>query len=429
MASLPGPSKQDVLDQISKAEGLADWLELRPDLYSFDIQVSDVQSVKPFLATGGAFHAPYVDIPLEKWDEAAKQPGIKRICSYHNFMETPIDLNAILEQMLSKSADAYKMVTTAKTALDGFRMLRLVREAASKGIKIIGHCMGEAGQFTRVLGVIMGNYLTYCTAENPIAPGQMSLEEMLRIYRIDKLNSSTKIYALIGDPVALSKGHLIHNCKFQDLGLNAVYVKIPVKKEEVDSVLSEAQACGFAGMSVTMPLKEEVGKYCRPPVQIANTLRFGDHIEGCNTDVAAALKLLEAHGNLRGKKTALIGWGGLAKSLAHALRERGAEVIVFNRTPHKEIFSLADWNRFDLKSFFIIIQATSVGMGDPNAAPVDWDRLEPHHIVMEAISNPVETALVRKAKSKGCKVITGDRFFIEQGLGQYHFWGIEHVSS
>jgi len=433
VATLPGPTIEETQQQLFQVQDKVDIIELRPDLYTFTnlIEISK-HSSKPIMISGGKGQAKYIDVTKDQWDNAfiTQFPGIEFICSYHNFEETPQNLHQIFEEMQKHPNVIIKMATQANSALDGFRMLRLVREAKKKGIKFVGHCMGEAGQFTRVLGKIMGNYCTYSSADQPVAPGQMSFNEMLDVYSFASLNADTKIYALIGDPVSFSQGHIVHNRFFREKCLNAVYVKIPVKKEEVREVLRETKGLGICGLSVTMPLKEVVGEYCDIPLPVCNTLKLNrDCITGTNTDGTAAVALLKQKIHLKGKKAVLIGWGGVAKAIAAELEKEGVVLLILNRTAVGRAQPLSDWKALDLSQYHIVVQATNVGMGDAERSPVDANRLLPQQIVLDVVSYPVITRLLTVAQEKGCAIITGKELFSQQAAYQYDFWGLKHVPS
>ena len=213
--------------QIEYANQHSQAIELRLDLIpSYDIGKLRTLCNVPVIFTlrkkshGGAFtgtekereealeklasHKPdYLDIEWDTGPAFAKKiqekyPSIKIICSYHNFEETPLDLNSIFEKMQTFPADHYKMATMAKSALDSLRMLNFIKESKN----LTGLCMGAYGECSRILSPLFGNQFNFVSKEmkEKTAPGQMSLESLESIYHYSKLNSHTKIYALIGDP-------------------------------------------------------------------------------------------------------------------------------------------------------------------------------------------------------------------------------------
>ena len=209
-------------------------------------------------------HPDYVDIEYDcdlKFIHRIRQdfPEIGVICSYHDFEKTPEDLKGILDEMNQIPAAIYKIATYANSSLDSLRMLTLVRDEREKGAQIAGMCMGEKGEITRILAPIFDSLIAYAPlkGEGETAPGQVRVDKLEKIYHFSLLNRETKIYALIGDPTAKSIGHFVHNHIFHMLKQNSVYVKIPVKPEEILSFFSLIKKLPFEGFSVTMPLKEE----------------------------------------------------------------------------------------------------------------------------------------------------------------------------
>lgn len=384
--------------QITDAEKLADVIELRSDLYD----CTGIRSEKPLLVTGP-------DCPVKaRYRDGGK--GEVTIASYHNFEETPEDLFACLQG----EGDIYKVATMAHSTLDALRMLLFVREATARGIPVVGHCMGEPGQLSRILGPIYGNRLTYACLDAPVAPGQLPAKTLLETYNFRSLNSETKVYGLIGDPIEESRGHLYHNAFFRDNGINAVYVKMRVQPHEVKPFLAYAKELGFAGLSVTMPLKELV----LPPDAI-NTLRLDEEWEGCNTDGEATAQAIERRMALDGKRVLLYGAGGFARAVAHALKARGALITITNRTRERQEKLAAEVGAAtDARApCAIFINATSLGMnGDSVPLP------EKVSLVVDAVQR--KTPLLSAAEERGVPVISGAEIFELQAKLQQDFWAL-----
>ena len=120
----------------------------------------------------------YIDlettVPTAIIEKIAKQTKV--ILSYHNFDHTP-DLEMLWETLSRIPATHYKIATMANSSLDSWRMLDLVKKQRN----LIGFCLGEKGSFSRILGAIFGNPITYACLEEPTAPGQNSLAEFKSI--------------------------------------------------------------------------------------------------------------------------------------------------------------------------------------------------------------------------------------------------------
>ena len=121
----------------------------------------------------------FVDIEIESQEkekviEKAKSNDCKVIASIHDFEKTP--KNFLLKK---GNADILKIATKVNSIEDCQRLLSLLRNR--NDLIVIG--MGELGTFTRIVAPLLGSYLTYASIDKSIAPGQLSLETMLGIYR------------------------------------------------------------------------------------------------------------------------------------------------------------------------------------------------------------------------------------------------------
>src|SRR5205823_8542844 len=264
----------------------------------------------------------YVD--LEE-DIAASIPRFgktKRIISYHNFQETPEDLNHLHARLTNLNADIVKIVTMAHSPHDNLRLMRLMR--ASR-VPTVAFCMGEFGQPSRILAGKFVAPFTYSTfhAERTMAPGQLSYQQMKETYRYEKINHETEVYGVIADPIAHSLSPHIHNAAFDALNLNKVYVPFRVRPEDLTQFMHDCRELGIRGLSVTIPHKEEILHYRTKSdagteeIGAANTLVWdnGDRV-AYNTDYRAAMSSInevfapgEGDSDLRGKHALILGAG------------------------------------------------------------------------------------------------------------------------
>ncbi len=149
------------------------------------------------------------------------------------------------------------------------------------------------------------------------------------------INGKTALYGILGHPVGHSRSPAMQNAAFAEVGLDAVYVPLPVAPERLAEGVAGAHALGFHGLNVTVPHKEAVVPLCGTVDAVAkefgavNTLRRTPRgWEGFNTDAPACLALLEAAGVGHGARALLVGSGGAARAGAWALARLGAMVRV-----------------------------------------------------------------------------------------------------
>lgn len=451
---IKGPTFEKAEKQIKDAvnEG-ADLVELRLDLFN-EIDDESIKLLRsaafiPVLFTlrsvaqGGNYHGSeeelhrlialnpdYMDIEYDVPCIKGYQQT-KILISYHNFLETPKDLEGLYQMLRKKPADFYKIAVTAKSTNDMLRLLHLVRHSN----QLIAISMGEAGQASRILGSIFGSRITFASLDenNETAPGQLTINELINRYRYPSLSPSTLIYGLIGDPVKQSISDQTHNFVMQQSGLDAVYVKMPVKKEELAEFLSLAKQLNIRGLSVTMPLKEAIIPYidCIDPdaeiIGAVNTLVFEkDGIAGFNTDGIGALNAIEEEMLAAGKRIVIIGAGGAAKAIAYEASKRGAIVSILNRTPDKAKRLARQLNCMgggleNLPALFnegydLLINST------PSDDPIDPQYLIPHALIMDIKTRPMHSPLLNSAKEKNCRIVYGYKMFVHQAAAQFALW-------
>ena len=129
----------------------------------------------------------YLDIEYDtpaEWLREFQQrhPRIQLIGSYHNFVETPADLPALLQSLYHPAFSIYKLATFAQNILDTLRLLIFLK-GACQNHRLIGLAMGEYGQISRILAPIVGSLFTYgcLDEESSVAPGQLTLSELTDI--------------------------------------------------------------------------------------------------------------------------------------------------------------------------------------------------------------------------------------------------------
>jgi len=123
----------------------------------------------------------------------------------------------------------------------------------------------------------------------------------------------------------------------------------------------------------------------------------------------------------------ILGAGGAARSVAHALHREGAMVNIANRTPERaqklaeEIGCRAvDWAARHSVLCDVLINCTSVGMHPHvDETPVHHSLLKPGMTVMDIVYTPETTLLVREARGRGCHVVTGVDMFVRQAAAQF----------
>lgn len=357
------------------------------------------------------------------------------ILSFHDFRATK-KLDESLEKMLAYPADFYKVVSTATTLADNITMIKfLVREGDRHSM--VGMCMGEQGIISRVLGVRAGSVFTFASAGagQETAPGQVSAQELRNVYRIEQVDVATRVYGVVGDPIAHSLSPAIMNAAFRRENVNAVYLTLHAKT--LKDLLVCIREIPIYGISVTMPYKEAILAHLdntdshTTKIGACNTVvRAQDgKLYGFNTDAAGILRPLERRLNtIDGARILVLGAGGAARAAVFGLKERGAEVYIMNRSAAhgKKLAHQARariMKRQDLKkmAFDVIINATPVGMGNSRETPLQEKEINARY-VFDMVYDPAETRLLKLAKERGAQTIPGIEMFVHQAARQFEIW-------
>lgn len=266
---------------------------------------------------------------------------------------------------------------------------------------------------------------------------------------IPKINSATKLYALIGDPVDHSLSPLMQNAAFQSLDLNCIYLAFRVEPSGLRQAVEGMKSLGVLGFNVTIPHKVPILRYLdevdphAADIGAVNTVTDRDgNLVGYNTDGAAALAVLnEEVANPSGRKVILLGAGGAAKSISYYIAPLAKNLVIINRTKstaadlartlctHFRTNSIVGEEltrevlRKELIDADILINATSLGMY-PNIdeAPIDKNVFHPDMVVFDIVYNPPKTRLLREAEEAGARVINGIKMLVYQGALAFEIW-------
>ncbi len=233
----------------------------------------------------------------------------------------------------------------------------------------------------------------------------------------------------MGNPVRQSKGIYVHNAVFRHAKCNAVYCRFRVADlgRFVRTIVPLMGGC-----SVTLPHKEKIARYldsveagARAIGAVNTVFRKNGKLTGTNTDASGALDAIEDITEVDGKNLLIVGAGGAARAVAYEASQRGARVLIANRTEARARHLAAAMGAVHVKMadiarqpFDILVNATSVGMFPAvDETPVPATLLA-GKIVFDAVYNPPLTRLLRDAKKAGGLTIPGEAMYINQAAQQ-----------
>jgi 3-dehydroquinate dehydratase/shikimate dehydrogenase len=378
----------------------------------------------------------WCDLEMETYRELPE--GIVRefplprriLLSIHDFERTP-KLPRAIHVAQHGLVDAVKIAAKAKTIADSLRLLKVARR--SRGFVAVP--MGDVGLPARILALREGSALAYAAVEEATAPGQVSLDEMLHLYRAHQLTRGTRVYGVIGDPIGHSLSPLLHNTGFASSHIDAVY--LPFLVHDLRDFLQAIPDFGIRGFSVTLPHKQSILKYlkeCEPlaaEIGAVNTVvvRRDGSLYGCNTDYVGVLKALQKKLPIPGSRALIFGAGGAARAAAFALARAGAAIgICARREKAAKELARAVGGEVVLRRalrgeyFDAIVNATPIGMHPHEGiSPLRASELQ-CRVIMDLIYRPERTELLKIAAQKGIATVSGVEMFLAQGFAQWELW-------
>jgi 3-dehydroquinate dehydratase/shikimate dehydrogenase len=407
------------------------------------------------------FGAAYVDVELEtmrRRPDAADMAHYPRrlILSAHDFKGRPSVPNLLLA-MGERLAHVNKLAWMARSIRDNLEVFELLEHPMRPTIAL---CMGEAGLISRVLAKKFGAFLTFASLrdENATAPGQVTIDDMKRLYRWDAINANTRVYGVVASPVIHSMSPAIHNAGFDAVAHDGVYLPLLVNpgyesfKAFMESFLA-FEPLHLSGLSVTLPHKENALRYLKEKgaeveelaerIGTVNTIVIENgKLSGFNSDYAAILDTITTalgipREDLADKRVAVIGAGGTGRTAVAALAEYGATVVVYNRTMQRAEELAREFNgrrgkvvaarmeKLCDSCCHIFINTTSVGMHpkvDESPLGERLPEFSPETLVFDTVYNPIETKLLKQAIAAGAKTVGGVEMFVRQAARQFEAW-------
>jgi shikimate dehydrogenase len=267
------------------------------------------------------------------------------------------------------------------------------------------------------------------------------------------ISGAARLAGIVGWPVAHSLSPGLHGHWLAEHNIDGAYVPMPVRREDLASVLNSLRAVGFAGVNVTVPHKEAAFALCHEADEAAraagaaNLLVFqDDRILGRNTDslgLAASLGETLGAEMLKGKSVVVLGAGGAARAAVLALSTLGAsEVSIVNRDRHRADTLAAAMKPFVSAKLLVanwpeaaadavlLLNATSAGMHGSTALDIALEALPNSAAVCDIVYNPLETALLKLARQRGHRTVDGLGMLMHQAVPSFEaFFGVRPTVS
>lgn len=269
-----------------------------------------------------------------------------------------------------------------------------------------------------------------------------------------EITGKTKLIGLLGSPVGHSISPMMHNEAFRHLGLDYTYLAFDVGTDGLPAAVEGLKALGARGFNLTMPNKNlmcSLVDELSPAAQLVGAVNtiVNEHgrLKGYTTDGIGFMRSVkEAGKDIIGKKMTLLGAGGASSAImVQAALDGVAEISVFSRRGEffdraesiiqllsKETsckiylydFSNDEILKNEIADSAILVNGTSVGMAPDveKCLIMDDSMFHKDLYVYDAIYNPEETLLLKKAKAAGCDTQNGLDMLLYQGAAAFELW-------
>jgi shikimate dehydrogenase len=248
---------------------------------------------------------------------------------------------------------------------------------------------------------------------------------------------------VIGWPVAHSRSPMIHSFWLQRLKLAGSYERAAVAPEDFPDFIRDLPGKGFVGGNVTLPHKQRAFELCRHPTETATKLQAvntlwleAGELCGDNTDVGGFLDALDQDAPGWGRpfgKAVVLGAGGAARAIVHALSTRGIQLGLINRSKARAEqvamqsdaqIAVHDWAELSrlLVDADLLVNTTSLGMKGQPPLQIDLAPMPAHAVVSDIVYVPLETELLRQAKARGLCAVSGVGMLLHQAAPGFARW-------
>lgn len=257
------------------------------------------------------------------------------------------------------------------------------------------------------------------------------------------LTAATRLFGILGNPVAHSRSPVIHNAAIAALGLDATYVALQCKTRDFPGLFRGLALAGGGG-NVTIPHKgaaAEAVDRASPRVKATRACNTfwskRGKLYGENTDVIGFNSAIrQVVDDVRGTRVLVIGAGGGARAVIYGLLEEGAAGITVlgrSRKRAREIAEVAGRRKNRVayitterllkdEGFDLIVNATPLGLRATDRFPIRFGRVAALTAVLDIVYQPGGTAWVNHARELGIPAADGSEMLLGQAAAAFELW-------
>jgi 3-dehydroquinate dehydratase/shikimate dehydrogenase len=372
------------------------------------------------------------DLTLQNIYQIVSLPIVR---SFHDFNGIPNEFGEIRKAVGRRPHQILKYAITTQDIFDGIEVFKLIKPYQYRRKPIIPIAMGESGKWTRILGLGHGAFMTYASldSDKETAPGQVTAQDLIEVYRAKELNENTEVYGILGSNTSVSLSPYIHNLAFKHHKLNSVFVPLQVHNLDefiLRMVKPETREIdlNFKGFSVTIPHKQSIIKHLdfidetAKKIGAVNTVKIIDgKLYGYNTDAHGFIEpLKQVYGDLNSAKVAVLGAGGASKACVYGLEQNGANVTVFDgKSVRSSEFKARSFAEFD-----VIVNTTPLGMKGKfeGETPLTAEQIQNANLIYDLVYIPFQTQFMSEADQVNVPKIGGMAMLVAQALEQQKIW-------
>jgi 3-dehydroquinate dehydratase/shikimate dehydrogenase len=349
------------------------------------------------------------------------------ILSHHD-IKGMSNLEKVAREMLKIPASIYKIAVKVNLYNDNLKILDVGKFLSQQDVDAVCFGMGEKSEYSRIIAQKKPFSLHYLSAgNNRTAPGQLSVE-YIRSLDINRINSDTEVYGIIGNPVEHSLSPLIHNKIFSMIGYNGLYIRFPV--DNMQDFLTFMRNIDLKGLSITFPWKS-AELYNYPNFIRSDDLVFDsintiykrdNYYHLADTDYSGFQNFFEKQVKLKPCKTLILGSGNTSVKIAEYLKKSGFHTEIVTRDSNKSTMpGYIDYTRICNTKYDLVI----------NATPRNSNIIEYLDYVFTSFGTGVFIDInysddildtIRLARERSWETFDGIGMLIEQALLQSYLW-------
>ena len=366
-------------------------------------------------------------------------PFSRRLPAWYGRGDTSSDLRDGFEQLLSVSAEMYKLVTSPGSIAGELNSLCFLKQLGRSDVVV--HSEGRLGFWTRIVGLQLGSPAVYGLVHSDAKnPGQPAITRLIEDYGLPAAARASELFAIIGDPIFHSLSPRLHNSAYRKENYPALFVPIRIEnfaefwREVVLSRRLDSIGLPLNGLTVASPHKE-AARAIATGATATSVLADSSNIlirnngwwnaDTTDPDIVY-VATHERSVKLRDKRAAVIGCGGAGRAIAAALMKSGAAVTLINRgrergdyAAHLLGLSYVPLAQFSAENYDIVVNATPVGRDEPLAAPFALESLRREAIIIDLVYGARPTPLVEHSRAREQVVLDGRDVLMTQVRRQF----------